>query len=134
MGSSSTMNPEFKNQIFRIDQPLILACDRHLAVILPVALRYQSAGVLAGTVVARNTTDGVYDPYSSGGSSGLNAAAGITMRNEATVSGDTVFTPVIFKGIVYYNNLIGVDATAIGSTGLNGRKITDGTGDVLLMF
>lgn len=134
MPSSSTMNPEFQAQVFRQDQALIIACDRHLAVILPIGLRYAAAGIVAGTVMARNTTDGLYDAYSSAGSSGLNAAACITLRNEATTSGQVTYTPAIFKGIVFYNNLTGVDATAYGSSGLAGRKITDGQGSVLLMF
>lgn len=127
------IDPKFSGEIFRQDHPIILACDRHLAKLHPVRMRYLEGGYAAGLVIARNTGDGLYDAYDSGGSSGLDTAAGILQdKVECAVSGVSEIAVGIFGGEVYESKLTGLDSD--GKTDLNGRSFTGADGVAIFSF
>jgi len=130
------IDPRFNGQIFRKSHPMIIAQNRQLASILPVALAYASGGYSAGTVLARNTTSGQYQAYAAGGPSGTGTAASILFEDvdvsEFAATSGTVFARGIFGGEVFQGKLIGLDANAISN--LNARSIIDATGASVLKF
>lgn len=131
------LDAAFSGQIFRKDHKPILAQNRHLASILPVRLAYNAGNdYIAGTVLARNTTSGYYQPYASGGASGTGTAACVLFEdhgaNEFASSGDTTAARGVFGGEVFKDNLIGLDAGAI--TNLGAKTIIDATGINVLKF
>lgn len=134
----SNLDADFKSEIRRFDSPMILACNRHKATILPVRLRYNSSGYKAGEVISRNTGDGLYDKYADGASSGLGTANAILLAPQSALSfgsGSGSGSQAVqgcFAGEVYYDKLVGIDANGI--TDLGGKKITDGTGTNILIF
>ena len=132
--------PNFNSSITRFDEPNIIARNRHLASLLPIALAPTSGGTdyAAGTVLAYNTSTNLYGPYGgSGGTNGTNIAACIleqpilNLYFQGAASG-SVYTSAIFKGEVWSNKLTYLDANAI--TNLNGRQVTDAFGSVTLLF
>lgn len=136
MGS---IDVNFNGEIFRYDQPLVIATNRASAVLLGVRLRYDSDGYLAGTVLARNTTDGYFQAYDSGGSSGTDTAACILFENhpvedfDSTASTGSTVAVGIFGGCaVYKDRLTGFDSDAL--TDLGGREITGANGETLVLF
>lgn len=136
MGQGQSSIDALVNQsAFAKDFPMVLACDRQLAVLLPVRLAFNAAvsgGYPAGTVIARNTTSGLFQPYANSGASGTGTAAGVLFFPVAPASGDSDMGIMIAKGIVYQSKLVGVDSGAI--TNLGGRSVTDSSGVQLLMF
>lgn len=135
----TTVDPAFNGSIFRFDHPMIIATNRSSAVLLPVRLRYKSGGYPAGTVVALNTTDNVYDAYTSAGSSGTNVAAAVLFENHpvedfpGTAATSTCLAKGIFGGCTLFKSkLTGYDATA--KTALNARELTDATGVTTVLF
>jgi hypothetical protein len=129
----------FNGSVFRFDQPLVIAMNRQSAYLLGIRLRYQADGYAAGTVLARNTTDGLYQAYDDGGSSGINTAACVLFDKKAaedfdgTASTSTTTAVGIFGGCaVYKDRLTGYDANAL--TDLKGRVIKGATGDDLVLF
>lgn len=123
----------FKPEIFRKNHPVILACNRHQALLLPVRLRYQSGGYLAGQVLARNTVDGLFQPYVDGAASGTGDAAGILHDDIDMPTADESQTAIgIFGGQVYESKLTGLDAAA--KVDLKSRSITDAEGTTILKF
>lgn len=128
------IDPRFTGEIFRQDHPIILACDRHLASLLPVRMRYKSGGYAAGEVVSRNTTDGLYDSYLDGAASGLGAANAILQDKVdfGTATSGSQIAVGIFGGKVYSAKLTGMDAAGI--VDLKGRTVIDATGVSILMF
>lgn len=135
----ATTGPNFNGQIFRKDFPVVIATNRNSAVLLPVALRYQSAGVDAGTILARNTTDGNYDVYSNGGASGTGTAACVLFESHDSndwsvqASSGTIPAAAIFGGCtVYQSAMSNYDSNALSN--LNGRLITDASGVVTMLF
>ena len=128
------LTPAFDSEIFRKDYPVVLACNRHLALLLAVNLRYKSDGYRYGEVIARNTTDDLYDSYSSSGSSGLDTAAAILLESVdfgAATSG-TQAAVAIFGGQVYESAVSGLDSGA--KTDLNGVSIKDAFGTQIFKF
>lgn len=128
----SGLDARTSGEIFRKDNKLVLAANRHQAAIFGVRMAYQSGGYVAGTVVARNTVSGFYEAYDDGASSGLNTAAGILFHDCEPESGDTEVAQIIFQGQVYYSNLTGIDANGI--VDLKGRTVVDASGTTILMF
>ncbi len=131
----------YQSEVLRYDDPNIIASARHLALMLGVRLAYDAAGYAAGTVLARNTTTGLYQAYDNGASSGLDAA--ICVLEKAVPVGDfaattahavsnSVLTHAIFAGIVFYNKLTGIDAN--GVTDLGGKQMIGADGVTLLRF
>lgn len=132
----ASLDAKFSGEIFRKDHPQIIAQNRQLASILPVRLAYTGDDILAGTVLARNTTSGYYEPYDNGGSSGTDTAACILLETHAAIefasSGDTQLGKGLFGGEVFKDKLTGLDANAI--TDLGAKTIVDATGVNVLKF
>lgn len=131
----SNLDAKVKTQIFRKDFPIILACNRHLATLLPGRLVYEAAGYSAGQVVARRT-DGLYGKYNDAGSSGLDTARGILFEDVAAEEfvspTGTAVARVIFGGQVFKAKLTGLDAN--GETDLKATTIIDASGVSILKF
>jgi hypothetical protein len=118
-------------EIFRKDHPMILACLRHQAMILPVRLSYVSGGYVAGQVLAKNTVTAMFEKYNDAGGSGANVAKCVLLDAAEPAVGDTLIARAVFKGHVYKDKLTGLDAAGI--TDLGARTISDssGLGDIL---
>jgi hypothetical protein len=136
MGS---VDANFKSPIFRYDQPLVIAMNRASASLIGVRLRYQADGYLPGTILARNTTDGWYQAYDSGGASGTDTAACVLFLGRkaedfdaASTSGSTTAVGIFGGCAVYKNQLTGYDSSVL--TDLKGRLVIAGTGDELMLF
>jgi hypothetical protein len=125
-----------ETEIFRKDQAIIIAKNRHLASIGSVRLAYNAAGYEAGRLVARNTTSGLYEKYDDGAGSGLNTAASILFEDvpvgQFASTGDTQLTRGIFAGEVFKSKLVGLDSAAI--VDLGGRSYTEADGIEILKF
>jgi hypothetical protein len=129
----SDLFPRSETEIFRNDRPAIIARNRHLASIFPVTLSYEATGYAAGTVLARNTTSGIYGKYDDSGSSGLDTAVGILFHDvKDAPSGNVAGAAMIVRGEVFEAKLTGLDANA--KTDLGSRSIVSGTGDTILIF
>jgi hypothetical protein len=136
MGQGQSSIDALVNQsAFAKDYPMVLACDRQLAVLLPVRLAYKasvSGGYSAGTVIARNTTSLQYEPYVAGGASGTGTAKGVLFFPVAPASGDSDMGIMIAKGVVYEAKLVGSTSGSIADLGA--RSVTDASAVALLMF
>lgn len=132
----SNVDARFRSEIFRKDHPMIIAQNRQLASILAVRLAYNASGYVAGQVLARNSTSGMYENYDDGASSGLDTAACILFEGHevAEFEGSTgsVAARGIFRGDVYKDKLVGLDSN--GETDLKARTIIDATGINVLSF
>ena len=132
----SGLNVGFLGEVFRNDNPIIIAQNRQLATIQPVVLAYNASGYVAGRVVARNTVSTNYENYNNAGSSGLDTAAGVLFENvdvsDSTSTTGTVFARVIFGGEVFKSKLVGLDAAA--EVDFGARTINDATGVQVLKF
>lgn len=129
----------FDSEIFRKNFPMVIATNRASAILLPVRLRYQAGGYAAGTVLARNTTDSLYQAYNDAGSSGINTAACVLYEEheaedfDAEASTGTTMAVGIFGGCTLYEaKLTGLDAAA--KVDLKATSIVDATGVTTLKF
>lgn len=129
----------FNGNIFSKNNPMIIATNRQSAILNPVRLRYHASGYAAGTVLARNTTDGLFEKYDDGASSGLNTASCVLFEEHPTGDFDgtgatgSCMAVGIFGGCTLYENkLIGLDANA--KTDLGAKSIIDATGVTTLKF
>lgn len=135
----ASVGANFNGSIFRKDFSCVIATNRHTAVMLPVSLRYNSSGVPAGTVLARNTTDGLYDSWANGGASGTGTAACVLFESyDATdfpvqASSGAVVAVGIFGGCTVYKGALPNYASGV-LTGLNGRVVTDASGVDTILF
>lgn len=128
----SSLDAAVSTEIFRKNHPVILACNRHQAHMVPVRLAYVAGGYKPGQVIACNSVDGTYAKYDDGASSGLDTAVGILNHEAEPASGDTEAAVMIAGGKVFEAKLIGLDAN--GKTDLKSRTITDATGVAILSF
>lgn len=132
----SNIDATFSGSIFRVDHPMIIAQNRQLARIAPVRLAYNSNGYVAGRVLARNSTSGLYQNYDNVGSSGLDTAVGVLFEShdvtEFASSGDTLAARMIISGDVFKDKLLGLDSAA--ETDLKARTVVDATGVNVLIF
>lgn len=128
----SSLDAQVNNQIFRKDQPMILACNRHLAWIAPVRMAYAAGGYPAGQVVGRITANGLYAAYNDSNSDGTQTAVGVLFADCTPASGDTEASRCIMGGKVFQAKLTGLDAAAI--VDLKGRSIIDALGVQILSF
>ncbi len=133
------LSPGFQSPIFRHDQPNIIAKNPQRANIDGVALAYDSGGYVAGQVLAKNSTSGLYQKYSDNASSGVGTAVCVLLDNlrsdyTTAASGDvgTQFARGVFGGEVFKDNLTGLDADAV--TDLGGRTYSDFAGNNILTF
>lgn len=133
------LSPYFNQSIFRHDSPNILAKNPQRANIDGIALAYDSGGYVAGQVLARNSTSGLYQKYVSSGPSGTGTAACVLLDNlrgdyTTAASGDVGTQAVrgVFGGEVFKDNLTGLDSGAI--TNLGARSYVDFNGSNILTF
>lgn len=127
-GLDFNTNPE----IFRNDQTALFAMNRHLASIIGVRLAYVADGYVAGQVIARETSTGLFKKYDGGGSGGLEVAAGVLAHKCTPASGGTETAQCIVAGYLYEAKLTGLDAGA--KTDLAARTITGADGVAVLVF
>lgn len=136
----TTLDPNFNPEIFRKNFKQVIAKNRQLASLAPVRLAYSASGYAPGTVLARNTTSGLYQAYNNSGSSGIDTAAAIldAQIDVEDFAGDTsqlsggVLAQALFGGEVFKDALVGYDANAL--TDLKGREYTDATGTTIVKF
>jgi len=132
----STIDAGFNPQIFRKDTIQVISTNRQLASLLPIRVVYNSAGYYAGTVLARNTTSGLYQAYVNGGASGTGTAACILNRDinpeDFASSGDTQTSVGVFGEEVFTGVLIGFDGNA--QTNLGAKQIVDALGTSIVKF
>jgi hypothetical protein len=135
----SGLDSNFLGSIFRKDLPMVIATNRGSAVLLPVRLRYKAGGYVAGQVLARNTVDGRFQDYDSGGASGTDTASCILLQSvhessfDAENSQGSTTAVGIFGGCtVYKDKLIDLDSDA--ETDLGAKEIVDASGVTLLKF
>ena len=135
----ASVDAKFDGNIFQFNQPLVIAMNRSSAVLIGVRLRYNSGGYPAGQLLARNTTDGFYQKYASGGSSGTDTAACVLFSAhpvedfDSTASTGSTASVGIFGGCaVYKDRLTDYDSDAL--TDLKGRIIIGANGDELILF
>lgn len=133
------LDVRFKGNIFHKDFPMVIATNRASAIMLPVRLRYQAQGYVAGTVLARNTTDGWFQAYDDGGSSGINTARCVLFESiaaeefdGANATGSTTAVGIFGGCTLYKDKLVGYDANA--ATDLGARDIIDATGVTTVKF
>lgn len=130
---------DFNANVFSKDYPIVIATNRSSAILNPVRLRYQADGYAAGTVLARNTTDGLFQAYDDAGSSGTNTAACVLFEPhdvgdfDGTGATGSTMAVGIFGGCTLFEaKLVGLDAAA--KTDLGARSIIDATGVTTLKF
>lgn len=128
------ITPNFNQSIFRTDHPIILACQAHLARLVPIWIDFVSGGILAGTVMGQNSDDNNYGVYNHSASSGLNTAVGILLDNAdwEGATGGAILGTLIIGGEVYDSKLTGLDSYAI--TALGGRVVTDARNQAIFTF
>lgn len=132
--SESGLNFNTQQEIFRHNNKVLIARNRHLASLIGVRTAYDAAGLEMGQVMARNTSTGLYVKYDTDGASGAEVAVGI-LYCDIPVASDGSSTDVgqiLIKGEVYEANLLDLDADA--KTTLHGRSIVDGQGNTIFVF
>lgn len=125
----------FKSEIFRKNNPIIIAANRMLARISGVRLKYDSGGYLAGTVLARKTSTGIYEKYNDSASGGVEVAKGILLDElpaDEMLAASGGLGRLLYGGDVFKSALTGLDAAA--ETDLKARSIIDGSGTEILSF
>lgn len=136
MGNNFDAN--FNPEAFRANFPIVIACNRHHATILPVRMRFLGAGLEYpfGQTIARNTVDGLYDKYVSGGASGTGTAAAFLLYGSDFASvgatGGSQAMAAIFGGEVYSTALKDFGNSA--PTDLKARTVVDATGTSIVIF
>lgn len=132
--SGSGLDFNTQQEIFRHNNKVLIARNRHLASLIGVRLAYDAAGYDLGQVVARNSVSGLYQKYDTDGSSGTETAVGILFHDvPAALDGtSTDVAQVLIKGEVYEALVTDLDSDA--KTTLNGRSIIDGQGNTIFVF
>ena len=130
------LNAKTSGEIFRKNNPMILAMNRHQASIIGAMVAYSASGYKAGTVMARNNVSGLYQAYNDAGSSGINTATGILFNDidvtDFADASSSVLQNVIIAGQVYYTKLTGIDAN--GLVDLGARVVVDAVQDQIMIF
>lgn len=138
----SSMDAKFKAQIFRKDNPIILACRRDQAVFLGVRVVYDNTGYMPGQVIVRKSSDGLFYKYSAASGGSFDSA--MVLFDQATdsdqlgaggglsgVSGSTLLRGLA-KAFVYTGNLI--DYSAGAKTALGAVDVVDSGGVAITKF
>ncbi len=122
-GLDSTFNAE----IFRTDNPVILASNRHLATIYGVRLAYNADGYKAGQVLSKDTSDGYFKKYSL--ASGTYPAQCVLFDNvNGPASSGTGLARGVFGGEVFTDKLLDYSANAKTDLGARDINASDGVG------
>jgi hypothetical protein len=120
-------------QVFRKDNRIIIASNRHLATIVPVRLAYDALGYNVGQCLSRNSVSGLWSKYVAAGSSGTDAVVGILFDDVLDMtSPNTDMARMIVGGNVFYDLCTDIDANGVAD--LNGRTVVDSLGNTILMF
>ncbi len=129
----------FDSEIFRKDYPIVIATNRHSAILLPVRLAYHADGYVAGQLLAQNSTSKRYVKYNLSGASGEDTAKAVLFESkptddfDSTASTGSTMAVAIFGGCTLYKDkLLDYDADAL--TDLKARLIEDASGASLFMF
>ncbi len=130
---------DFNANVFSKDFPIIIATNRSSAILNPIRLRYNADGYPAGQVLGRNTTDGLFQKYETGGSSGIDTAACILFEPQAigefdgpAATGSAMAIGIFGGCTLFKDKLVDLDSGAI--TDLGARTIIDATGVTTLKF
>jgi hypothetical protein len=142
MGSQDAL---FNNQIFRKDNPIILACRRDQAVFMGARVIYDSTGYLPGNCLVRVTSTGLFSKWSaaSGGTydspcvmfdqlTNDQETAGFTGGVSTGVSGASLVRVLTAAKGVYTANLIDYDSNF--KTQLKSKDMTDAGGVGITLF
>ena len=120
-------------EIFRKDNRIIIARNRHHAVFIGVHLKYDAAGYLPGQAIALNSVSGLWEKYLTGGSSGTDVCTGIMFDDIRDMPVNTKATALMLaKGEVYESLCIDLDSAA--KVDLGGRSVVDANGTTVFMF
>jgi len=120
-------------QVFRKDNRMIIAMNRHHATIIGARVQYDAAGYTAGQVMARNSVSGLHTKYVTAGSSGTDVAVGVLFQDVLDMpAGATDLGQVIVKGEVFEDLCIDLDSAA--KVDLGARSVINGSGTTILMF
>lgn len=135
----ASLDVKYNSEVFRKDHPMVIATNRQSAVLLPVRVKWKSGGYQAGSVLARNTSNGVYESYVDGTGSGVGTAACVLFEALAegdfdaqSAAGSTTAVGIFGGCTVYVDKLVGLDAAA--KVDLGAREIVDATGVATLKF
>lgn len=134
--SKSAIDAEFSNQIFRTDWSAIIAVRRDLAQISPVRLKYDADGYLAGQVLARKTSDGLFYKFSAVSGSSYDSACVlldnvIAANEDQTSMTGAALARAAMAGYVYKDRLYDYVA---GTAPAGSREITDATAITVVKF
>jgi len=120
-------------QIFRKDNRMVIAMNRHQASIMGVRMAYEANGYIAGQVLARNSVSGLHCKYATAGSSGTDAAVGVLFNDVSDMpASGTDLGQMIVKGQLFEDLLIDLDSAA--KVDLGARSVINGSGVTILMF
>lgn len=132
--SKSAIDAEVNNSIFRKDWAAIIAYRRDLATLEPVRLQFDAGGYLAGQVLARVTSTGVFGKFSAVSGSANDSPCvlfeNVTVSDENSALTGGSLARAIFAGYVYKGKLL--DYT--GPSQLGGKEMTDATGITVVKF
>lgn len=132
MGKSA-IDANVNNEIFRNDAVNVIAMRRELASILPVRLKYESAGYKAGQVLAKNTSTGLFEKFS--GASGTYAAQAVLFENvrdsDQPATGGALARGIV-AGYLFKDALTDYDSTV--KSQLGAHEISDATGVDIVKF
>lgn len=122
----------FDGEAQRKDHPIVLACNRDLATILPTRVLNRAEGYKAGQVIARDTSDQFYKAFSaiSGGSFDSVGVLFESIGAQSATGGTLART--VFGGEVYKSVL--VDFSSDASDEMLAREITDSLGTTIVKF
>lgn len=138
----ASQDAKFNGQIFRKDNPLILAMRRDLASFVGVRVVYDSSGYMPGQVIVRKPSDGLFYKYSAASGGSFDSA--MVLFDQATnddqiAAGDGlsgVSGATLLRGLaaayVYTANLI--DYSAGAKTALGAKDMVDSGGVAITKF
>lgn len=139
----SQQDAKFNSQIFRKDNPIILAARRDQAVFMGVRVAYDANGYLPGQALVRETSSGLFKKWSaaSGGSYDSpcvlfdSASDSDQLANNGGVTSGVAGSSLLralMAAIVYTGNMIEADAGF--KTALKSKDMVDAGGVGLTKF
>ena len=137
-----TMDAKFNGQIFRKDNPIILAMKRELAAFIGARIVYDANGYLPGQALVRKQSDGLFYKWAAASGGAYDSPCILfdtcTQYDQfadgdglAGASGASLVRGII-EGIVYTNNIVGADSTFL--TALHATAVVDAGGVALTKF
>lgn len=131
------LGPNYLTSLQRYDDVNIIAANRQLCQIFGVAVYYSATDLVAGTIMAADSSkSGAYVPYASGGSNGTNVAMCVLERTlhaeDFQSTTGTAFVQGIFSGAVFFDKLVGYAAGVL--TDMRAKKVTGADGVNVLLI